>query len=356
MSPRVLIAASGSGGHLFPAQFIARKLRELYPEVEITFAGSGRPLEEKLIDGAGFTRVVLPLEPLRARGQAALKLPLTFPVAVAATWRMLRETKPDVVIGVGGYVSVLPVLLARLMGIPSWIHEAEARAGKANRLLACVATRISLAFPDAEIPCRSKTVHTGHPLRPEFAAFVAAPQPVPERPQRLLVLGGSQGAEGIDRGLEGLAPWLASRGIEVLHQCRAVNVERLTKAYAASGVAARVQPFIDDMLEACGWAHVIVSRTGAGATMELEVVGKPCVLVPFPHAQGGHQKLNALFLVSKGKGLLCEEGEGFSSRLQAALGQLFDPAEYRRRVSLATDLRSVTAAEAIARGAMALIH
>ncbi len=352
---RVLIAASGSGGHLFPAQFIAKKIRSIFPVAEIAFAGSGRPLEEKLIDGAGFRRFVLPLEGLRDRSPAGLAgLLWQLPRAFWKTWRLFSLYEPDVVIGVGGYVSFFPVLIARLRGVPSWIHEAEAHAGRANRVLAYFATRISTAFRDVDIPCREKTVHTGHPLREELSDLERSPGETIESPKRILVIGGSQGAKALDEGMLTVAPFLRDRGAEVWHQCRETNVEALQKGYERGGVSARVTPFIDNMLLAYTWADVIISRTGAGAVMELGVAGKPCILVPFPFSQGGHQKVNAMLLVNQGKAILCEEGENFENKLAEALQNLFDPVIYVEMARRPVDRRSLTAAEEIAKGALAL--
>lgn len=352
---RVLIAASGTGGHLFPAQFIAKKIRSLFPVAEIAFIGSGRPLEEKLIDGAGFRRFILPLEGLRDRSALGLvRLLWRVPIAFWKTWRLFSLYEPDVVIGAGGYVSFFPVLIARLRGVPSWIHEAEARAGRANRVLARCATRISTAFKDVDIPCREKTVHTGHPLREELSELERSPGEDIHSPGRILVIGGSQGAKALDEAMPAIGPFLRDKGVDVWHQCREANVEAVRKGYEEAGVPARIMPFIDNMLLAYTWADIIISRAGAGAVMELGVVGKPCILVPFPFAQGGHQKVNAMLLVNQGKAILCEEGEKFEERLAEALERLFDPVIYSEMVQKPVDRRSLTAAEEIAKGALAL--
>ena len=351
---RIIIAASGSGGHLFPAQFIAGKIREISPGAEVVFVGSGRPLEEKLIDGAGFRREVLPFEGLRAGGAGWIALMWRIPRALVATWKLFLRIRPDVVIGVGGYVSVVPVLVAWLRGVPSWIHEAEARAGKANRLLAHFAAGISVAFPDVDIPRKSRCVLTGHPLREELSVFSAEKASPPENPSRLLVLGGSQGARGLDEGMIGVAAFLKERGLDVRHQCRAESVEYVRGGYRRAGLEAEVIPFIDDMLDAYSWAHIIISRAGAGAVMELGVVGKPCILVPFPSAQGGHQKTNALVLVNQGKAVLCEEGPDFSDRLRTSLSLVLSKDRYSAMYCARSDTRSLNAAELIATGALHL--
>ncbi|NMC61639.1 MAG: UDP-N-acetylglucosamine--N-acetylmuramyl-(pentapeptide) pyrophosphoryl-undecaprenol N-acetylglucosamine transferase [SAR324 cluster bacterium] len=349
---RVLIAASGSGGHLFPAQFVAKALRRQFPDVSIAFVGSGRPLEEKLIDNEGFKRIVLPLEALRKRN------PFTFPFdllrAFFATWKLFSEFKPDIIIGVGGYVSFFPVLIARLKSIPSIIHEAEIFAGKANRILAFFATKITLAFEETRIPCRAKAVHTGHPLREELCDF-PMPKPLTSRgAYKLLIIGGSQGAKGLDEAMSALGSFLRSKGMRVLHQSRQENIAILEKSYLESSIDFQVVSFIDDMRKAYDWADIIISRSGAGAVMELGVVGKPCILVPFPFSQGNHQKTNAMVLVRQGKAILCEEGENFPERLREAISKLLEPKFYETMLLASCDKRSVNAANDIARLAMSL--
>jgi len=282
------------------------------------------------------------------------KLLWRVPAAFVRTWRIFSLYEPDVVIGVGGYVSVLPVLVAWLRGVPSWIHEAEAHAGKANRILARFATRISVAFEDADIPCREKAVHTGHPLREELSELERTGGETTEGPKRILVIGGSQGARALDEGMIAIARFLHDNNVEIWHQCRETSVRKVEEGYAAAGITARVMSFIDNMLLAYTWADIIISRSGAGAVMELGVVGKPCILVPFPYAQGGHQKVNAMLLVNQGKAILCEEGDEFQSRLAEALHRLLDAGTYHEMARISADRRSLTAAEEIAKGAVAL--
>ena len=352
---RILIAASGSGGHILPAVFIARKLRKISSSHSILFVGSGRPLEEKLIDENGFERVVIPVKGVQSRSLIAVaRMLLSLPGAFIRTWRLFKVFRPQVVIGVGGYVSVMPVIVAALRGIPSWIHEAEARAGVANRFLAFFSTRISLAFEDAEIPCKRKTVFTGHPVRDELIA-VAEDNVIADRPTHLLVVGGSQGARALDKALGALASFLKARGIEVWHQCRAEDKPELDMAYSKASLSVQTASFIEDMSAAYRWAHIIISRSGAGSVMELGIVGRPCILVPFPFSQGGHQKSNAMILVRQGKALICEEGEGFEDRLRAAILELLNPEIWREMLERSSDRRALGAALAIAAGSLDLV-
>lgn len=350
---RVLIAASGSGGHLFPALHIARAIVAESSGAVIEFVGSGRPLEAKLIDPHGFKRHVVPITGIKQRGiKGVLDFALAVPRAVWRLGRVLRELRPDVVVGVGGYVSVLPVLLGRLRGIPTWIHEAELKPGLANGFLSLFADKISVAFADAAIKRRSAVVYTGHPVR---AGLAEVRRMTPrEKLSRLLVLGGSQGATAIDRVVGEIAPVLAARGIEVWHQCRPENVLAVQRAYTEAGVVARVDSFIDDVSAAFAWSDVVVSRSGASALMETSVVNIPAIFVPYPFAQGNHQRANAEVLVRAGKALLVEEGDSFADRLGRALGDIFTPERYAAILGAPYEARSVDAAKRIAAGVSAL--
>ena len=233
---RVLIAASGTGGHLFPAVEIARALQRRHSPLRVEFVGSGRPLEAVIVGGAGFKRHEISTVGIKQRGVRGLfEFLRTLPFALAQTWRLLSHLRPHLVVGVGGYVSVIPVTLARLRGIPTWIHEAERRPGMANSCLARYASRISLAFPDAVVPCRRKAVYTGQPVRRIFQE-IAAEENARVHPEHLLVTGGSQGARTLDEAMLALIPMLRKHGMKVRHQSRKENVERLRAAYVREGL------------------------------------------------------------------------------------------------------------------------
>ncbi len=322
---------------------------------EIAFLGAGRPAEDKILGGLNYTRYTLELARVKSQGvKGFIKFLLSFPLSVWRINSVLKDFKPAAVIGMGGYVAALPLMVAKLKGIPTWAHEAERKPGWANYFATFFADQISLAFPDAEMPRWAKTVYTGHPVRSTLKSISELP-PSTDQPHKILILGGSQGARALDQGLQAIAPYLSQRSVEVWHQCREENLVSMEEFYKSKGIRAKVQSFISDMDAAYTWADVIIARAGAATVMEVEAINKPAIFVPYPFAQGNHQKFNALTLVDRGKGLLVEEGDGFAERLQAALVELLNKESYSKMQSVNIERRSITAASEIAERVLALI-
>jgi UDP-N-acetylglucosamine--N-acetylmuramyl-(pentapeptide) pyrophosphoryl-undecaprenol N-acetylglucosamine transferase len=352
---RVLVAASGTGGHLIPALHIVRALQAQNPGAVVEFVGAGRPLEEKLITGNGFPRHVVASAGVKRRGPLGLiQFALKLPVGVVQCASLLRRFKPDVVVGVGGYVSVLPVIVARFMGIPTWAHEAELHPGLANRVLGYFADRISISFQETRFKGRAKTEYTGHPVRPELKSVDRAARGSGE-PKRLLVLGGSQGAKGLDVAVASFAEKLSAQGVEVVHQCRAENVDLVLNSYRAAKVRASVVSFIDDMAGAYDWSDVIISRAGASSVAEISCVNRPAIFVPYPFQQGTHQTDNAHALARLNKALVVEENQPeFGRRITEALEKILRPEVYREMREAPSEPRGLEAADRIAQGITAL--
>jgi UDP-N-acetylglucosamine--N-acetylmuramyl-(pentapeptide) pyrophosphoryl-undecaprenol N-acetylglucosamine transferase len=323
----VVVAASGSGGHLFPARFIIESLRANYSAARVLFIGSGRELEHSIIGPLSIPMEQLDIVGVKNRG---LRGWLEFFSKLPSAWRHTREIferhKPNVIIGVGGYATVLPVLGGWWFGIPTWVHEAELKPGLANWFLSFFAARVSVAFEATRLPFNSKKVFTGHPVRSDILPLSSQP-PVYSQPLHVLVLGGSQGAEMLDRTVPTVLASFGER-FSVTHQVRAPNVDTVTQRYRDLSVSAEVVPFIDDMAAAYRRAQIIIARSGAGSVMELGVVNRPAVLVPFPYSQGGHQDVNAEFLAAQGKALVVKEGPDFDARLRVALETLSDQATW----------------------------
>ena len=358
---RVLIAASGTGGHLCAGLWVGQAFQKLAPTnrsnpITVEFVGSGRPLEGKILDPAGFKRHVIDIVGVKGRGvRGALQFVLKLPRAFAQSWQLISTFEPSIVIGVGGYVTVLPIFMAWLRGVPTWIHEAELKPGLANLALALFATKVSLGFREAKLPWFARTIYTGHPIRPELITL-AQKKNWPSEPRRLLVMGGSQGARSLDQAVPALALTLKQLGISVKHQCRSENVNDVMAAYVRAGIEAEVVSFIEDTPAAYGWAELVIARSGAGTTMEIGVVGLPAILVPYPFAQGGHQLANAQTLDRKGQAVIVEEGEDFVDRLKVALLKAVQPENYGRLTQAGKVERETDGAKNIACGAIGLIE
>lgn len=291
---KILIAASGTGGHLFPALYIAEELKKL-GDCNIQFCGSGRPLEEKIIGSKGYKVNVIPVVGVSRRGiKGKLEFLLKLPKAIIKTLEIFKSFQPDAVIGVGGYISVLPVLIAKFKKIPTLIHEAEKIPGLANKFLAYFADKASLAYAETTFPRKIKTFYTGQPLNPKLYQVESLKE---KDKNNILVLGGSQGAEALDKAMLGIRDFLKANNWNVLHQARKGNVDQLQAAYEKESVNAQVVSFIDDMKTAYQQAALIITRSGANTVRELEVVGRPAILIPLPNAP--EQKENAEVFVEK---------------------------------------------------------
>jgi UDP-N-acetylglucosamine--N-acetylmuramyl-(pentapeptide) pyrophosphoryl-undecaprenol N-acetylglucosamine transferase len=352
---RVLVAASGTGGHLIPALHIVRALQAQSSGAVVEFIGAGRPLEEKLIVGNGFRRHIVSSAGVKRRGVVGMiQFVAKLPIGMLQCAGLFRRFRPDAVVGVGGYVSVLPVVVARLMGIPTWIHEAELHPGLANKVLGYFADRVSTAFEETRVRGRAQAVCTGHPVRPELKA-VHRDVVREGAPSRLLVLGGSQGAKGLDEAVTAFAERLNARGVEVVHQCRPESVDLVLNSYRAARVRATVVSFIDDMAGAYEWSDVIISRAGASSVAEISCVNRPAILVPYPFQQGTHQTDNAHALARLRKAVVVEENQPeFGRRLSEALEAILTPETFREMRNAPAEPRGLGAADAIALGILAI--
>jgi UDP-N-acetylglucosamine--N-acetylmuramyl-(pentapeptide) pyrophosphoryl-undecaprenol N-acetylglucosamine transferase len=240
------------------------------------------------------------------------------------------------------------------MGIRTWAHEAEKHPGLANRVLSYFSHDFSVAFDGTKLGGWSRVTVTGHPVRQELKAIDRDAIPR-EAPTRLLVLGGSQGARGLDIAVPTLGALFNERGIEVVHQSRPEAVTEVSEAYKKVGVSAHVVPFIEDMIGAYEWSDVVISRAGASSVAELACVNRPTIFVPYPHQQGTHQTDNAKTLVVQEKAYLVEEiAPDFPQRLREALVELITPSNFIRMKKVPYEPKGLGAAEAIAKGVLGL--
>lgn len=295
---KLLIAGGGTGGHLFPALAIAEAVKAEEPGSEILFVGTRRGIEARIIPDSGY-----PIRFITARGMRRTGLFNT----VAALWELpkgllesvtiLREFRPDYVLGVGGYASGPTVAAAVLTGVPTGIQEQNSVMGTTNRILSTFVGRVYVGWEDTVPPPPSKkTLFTGNPVR---ADLLAAQQAVEEHETfNLLVFGGSRGARSINISMIENLDALRALGprVRVLHQTGVDEVEAVKAAYDQAGICSDVREFIHDMKSAYLWADLVVCRSGAATLAELTALGKPAIVVPYPYAIGDHQTRNAMVL------------------------------------------------------------
>ncbi|MDH0199471.1 undecaprenyldiphospho-muramoylpentapeptide beta-N-acetylglucosaminyltransferase [Comamonas aquatica] len=297
-----LVMAGGTGGHIFPGLAVAHALREQGWRVH--WLGAPGSMEERLVPPQGFPLETIDFAGVRGKGLLTLALlPLRLLKAFAQALSVVRRVKPDVVIGLGGYISFPGGMMAVLAGKPLILHEQNSVAGMANKLLASVADKVFAAFPNA-LP---KAQWVGNPLR---QAFLQQPEPA-ERfagrsgPLKVLVVGGSLGAKALnDIVPQAVALLPAEARPQVVHQSGAKQIDALRANYAAAGVQAELTPFIEDPAQAFADADLVICRAGASTVTELAAVGVAAIYVPFPHAVDDHQTTNAHFMVDAGGGWL----------------------------------------------------
>lgn len=297
-----LVMAGGTGGHIFPGLAVAHALREQGWRVH--WLGAPGSMEERLVPPQGFPLETIDFAGVRGKGLLTLALlPLRLLKAFAQALSVVRRVKPDVVIGLGGYISFPGGMMAVLAGKPLILHEQNSVAGMANKVLASVANKVFAAFPNS-LP---KAQWVGNPLR---QAFLQQPEPA-ERfagrsgPLKVLVVGGSLGAKALnDIVPQAVALLPAEARPQVVHQSGAKQIDALRANYAAAGVQAELTPFIEDTAQAFADADLVICRAGASTVTELAAVGVAAIYVPFPHAVDDHQTTNAHFMVDAGGGWL----------------------------------------------------
>lgn len=369
---RVMIMAGGTGGHVFPALAVAAELRAR--GAEVFWLGTRRGLEAQLVPAAGITMEWVSVAGLRGKGIASLLLaPFQLLRAALQVIAVILRQRPTVILGMGGFVTGPGGAVTWFLRKPLVIHEQNSIAGMTNRLLAPLATRVCVAFPntfestsffrlrgirkqqqDGGAPDRGrrrehegpttaptgKILHTGNPVRREIAALPAPAQRLAGRsgPVNLLVLGGSLGARALNETVPAAVAQMQARPA-IWHQTGARNLDEARAAYAAAGVDARIAPFIDDMAAAYAWADLVLCRAGALTVAELAAAGVGAVLVPYPHAVDDHQTHNAQYLVDAGAALVVQQRELSPARLAELLAPLCADAARPRLLAMAEAAR-----------------
>jgi UDP-N-acetylglucosamine--N-acetylmuramyl-(pentapeptide) pyrophosphoryl-undecaprenol N-acetylglucosamine transferase len=325
-SPLVVVAAGGTGGHLFPAEALSIALArrgitvDLATDERATRYGGAFP--------ARGTHIV-PSDTFRGRNPlAVVRTTLVLGTGVLAGLGLLRDLRPAAVIGFGGYPAIPTVVAARLRRIPTLIHEQNAVLGRANRLLSARVNSIATSFPgllDHDSRLAAKAVHTGNPIRPVVVEAAATPYPDPAAGFRLLAFGGSQGArimaDIVPVAME-LVPMAVRARLHVTQQAREEDLVRVRAAYARLGVPADVEAFFADLPRRMAASHLVVSRSGASTVAELAAIGRPAILVPLPHALDQDQRANAEMLQKVRGAIMFDQSRFTPDRLAAEIARL----------------------------------
>ena len=342
-----LIMAGGTGGHIFPGLAVAEELRARGWRVH--WLGAPGSMESRIVPQHGFPLELIDFSGVRGKGLATLALlPLRLLRAFWQALQVVRRVKPDVVVGLGGYITFPGGMMGVLCGKPLVLHEQNSVAGMANKVLAGVADRVFTAFPGV----LKKAQWVGNPLRAAFTRQAAPSERFVGRtgPLRLLVVGGSLGAQALnDIVPRALALIPAENRPVVTHQSGATQIDTLRANYQAAGVQAELTPFIDDTASAFAAADIIVCRAGASTVTEIAAVGAAAIFVPFPFAVDNHQTTHARFLVNAGGGWLVQQSdltpEGLAKMLlNSERTALVDIAEKAKNMQKINATREVVAA------------
>ena len=330
---RILIAGGGTGGHLFPGIAVAREVLRRQSDTIVTFAGTARGIESRVIPREGFSLDVLRSAGIKSTSlQARLRGLSLLPLSGLDAWRILSRRSPDVVIGVGGYSSGPVVLAAAARRIPTLLLEQNAVPGLTNRLLARVVSSAAVTFESTVGFFGGKGFVTGNPVRPEF--FDVAPERV-AGPPRVLIFGGSQGAHAINVAMVEAAAGLAARnlGLEITHQTGERDLELVRDGYRRAGLAARVEPFLFDMAREMKLADLVVCRSGATTIAELTASSRPAIFIPLPTAADDHQRVNAEVLVKVRAAEMIEQRDLTGERLAGRIAAVASDESARRAMS-----------------------
>ncbi len=342
-APLALIAAGGTGGHMFPAQALAELLLAEGWRVRLSTDDRGARYAGGFPEAV--RRDVVP-SATTARGGLKGKLvaPARIGAGVLAACAGFRRERPDVVIGFGGYPTIPALSAAWLMGLPRMIHEQNGVMGRVNRLFAPRVDRVACGTWPTRLPLGVTGVHTGNPVRAAVLARAGADYRAPAAtgPLHLLVIGGSQGArvlsDVVPEAIAALPPELRHR-LQVSHQARAEDLQRVTEAYRAAEIEAEVRPFFEDVPQRLAQAQLVISRAGASSLADITVIGRPAILIPYAAATGDHQSANAQALAEAGAANVHPESvldaDGLTRDIQAILT---DPARARQMAAAALSL------------------
>jgi UDP-N-acetylglucosamine--N-acetylmuramyl-(pentapeptide) pyrophosphoryl-undecaprenol N-acetylglucosamine transferase len=325
---KVLIAGGGTGGHLFPGIALAEEITTRQMGNEVIFVGTARGLEATVVPKLGFELRLIEVSGLKRQGlMRTIRGLLRLPVAFFQALKILRDFKPDVAIGVGGYASGPVILVAALIGLPTAVLEQNTVPGITNRILSRFVNRVFTTFGLSEnfFPKR-KVMELGNPIRRQLLEnFLQSREPSASEGFNVLVLGGSQGAHAVNLRMIEAASHLGEleQNIRIVHQTGERDHELVTRGYADIGFDATAIAFIDDMSAAYRRADLIVARAGATTISEIQVAKKASVLIPFPYAADNHQELNAIAMVDAGASIMLVERNLDGPQLAETIRELY---------------------------------
>jgi UDP-N-acetylglucosamine--N-acetylmuramyl-(pentapeptide) pyrophosphoryl-undecaprenol N-acetylglucosamine transferase len=348
-----LVMAGGTGGHIFPGLAVAEVLRSQGWHVH--WLGAPAPsMESQLVPAKGFAFEAVRFGGVRGKGLLTLALlPMRLLQAFWQSLQVIRRLRPDVLVGLGGYITFPGGMMGVLLGKPLVLHEQNSVAGMANKVLAHVADRVLCTFPKV-LP---KAQWVGNPMRDGFLNQAPPDARFAQRsgPLRVVVVGGSLGAQALNSGVpQALALMPRDQRPQVLHQGGVKHLKTLQDNYAQAGVDAELVPFIDDTASAFAQADLVICRAGASTVSELAAVGVAALLVPFPHAVDDHQTVNAQYLVSQAAGWMMPQSELTPEHLAAFLSRL-DRAQLLHAAKQAYAVRKTTAAADVVQACAELV-
>jgi UDP-N-acetylglucosamine--N-acetylmuramyl-(pentapeptide) pyrophosphoryl-undecaprenol N-acetylglucosamine transferase len=333
---KLMIAGGGTGGHVYPGISLAREWLKRGPDYRVSFVGTKEGLEARVLPREGFDLHTIKVGRLKGQGAGSKLLTLLgLPASLVQSRRIIKKLKPDIAIGVGGYVSGPVILAAWLCRIPVFIQEQNSIPGMTNKLLSRYARLIFTSFPEAEsFFKKAKVRYYGNPVREEIAEL--KPEKSEDERLMMLVFGGSQGAARINAAVIDALPHLEDiRGrLYVVHQTGEKDRETMEKAYAEAGFEAEVHAFIYDMPDFYRRAGFVVCRAGATSIAELLCAGLPAIYIPFPYAADNHQEKNALSLVERDAAMMIVEKDLSGEALAEMIRELVTSEEKRAELKM----------------------
>lgn len=345
---RVVIAGGGTGGHLYPGIAVAREIVAHEPDAVVTFAGTARGIESRVVPREGFALDLLRSGGLKGKSLTdRLRGAALLPLSAFDAWRLLARRDPHLVIGVGGYSSGPVVALAALRGIPTLVLEQNAVPGLTNRMLARVVRAAAVTYDSTTSFFGERGFVSGNPVRPQFLEIgVRPPVSGTDAPVRVLIFGGSQGAHAINVAAVAAAPQLArtTPALAITHQTGERDLDLVREGYRAAGLEARVEPFLDEMAREMSEADLVVCRAGATTLAEITAAGRASVLIPLPTATDDHQRRNADVLAGAGAAEVIDQRELTGARLAEHV--LLLAADEQRRQGLADAARRLARPDA----------